>query len=173
MFRWGGVVATGLAIASVAAVSGVPAQAAKPSFRGDGIVRLADGPWVGQGVPPAGGAFETEHELEVLGAGTYSFRFRIVNTGKLRSDFDIAASRWSTPPATCDYKVVRRGKNITKKITESSYVEKALKAGDKTTYKVTISAAASDDQCGLEFKSYPVGHFDRRDSVIITVANTA
>ena len=173
MVRWSRAAATALAASGVASAWGVPAQAAKPAFRGDGIVRLADGPWIGQGVPPPGGAFETEHELEVMGAGTYAFRFRIVNTGKQRSDFDISAARWSTPPATCTYKVVRRGQNITKKITESSYVEKALKAGDKTTYKVTISAAESDDQCGLEFKSYPVGHFDRRDSVIITVANTA
>lgn len=166
-----GTLALALALAVTALVMS-PAEAAarrKP----DVFIRLADGPWVGKGEYFKNTPFETTSELEVPGSGTYDFRFRILNRGTGPDSYDILAGRWSTPPADCSFRVVRRGVNITKKITTTGYVEKGLAAGDKTTYKVRISAGASDDQCSLEFRAASTRDFDKRDIVIATVANTA
>jgi len=169
--RSGGALALALVLAVTALVTS-PAEAAarrKP----DVFIRLVDGPWVGQGEYFKSTPFETTSELEVAGAGTYDFRFRVKNRGTGRDSFSILASRWSTPPAECRFRVVRRGVNITKKITTTGYVEKGLAAGDKTTYRVRISAAGADDQCSLEFRAASTKNFDKRDVVIATVANTA
>jgi hypothetical protein len=164
-------VALALALTATALVA-PPAEAAarrKP----DVFIRLADGPWVGRGEYFTSTPFETTSELEVAGAGTYDFRFRILNRGTVTDSFDILAGRWSTPPADCSFRVVRRGVNITKRITTTGYVEKSLPAGDKTTYKVRISAGGADDQCSLEFRAASTKSFAARDIVIATVANTA
>jgi hypothetical protein len=157
------------ATSATSAAAATAAAKRKP----DGYIRLVDGPWVGRGEYFASTPFETTSELEVQGAGTYAFRYRIHNRGTVRDSFDILAGRWSTPPADCGFKVVRRGVNITKKITTTGYVEESLAAGDKTTYKVRISAGESDDQCSLEFRAASTEDFGKRDVVIATVANTA
>jgi hypothetical protein len=163
--------ALALALAATALVA-PPAEAAAKR-KPDVFIRLVDGPWVGQGEYFTSTPFETTSELEVTGAGTYDFRFRILNRGTRTDSFNVLAGRWSTPPADCKYRVVRRGVNITKKITTTGYVEKSLKSGDKTTYKVRISAGESDDQCSLEFRAASTKSFAARDVVIATVANTA
>ncbi len=139
----------------------------------DVFIRLVDGPWVGKREYFTLTPFETTSELEVQGAGSYRFRFRIQNRGSRRGSFNVLAGRWSTPPADCTYKVVRRGVNLTRKITTTGYVERGLAAGDKTTYKVKIAAAGSDDQCSLEFRAASTRSYAQRDIVIATVANTA
>ncbi len=139
----------------------------------DAFIRLVNGSWVGRGEYHTLTPFETSSELEVHGAGSYRFRFRIQNTGSRRGSYDILAGRWSTPPADCTFEVVRRGVDLTPKITTTGYVEKGLAAGDKTTYKVKITAGAADDQCSLEFRAASTKSFAQRDIVIVTVANTA
>jgi len=138
----------------------------------DVMIRLGDGPWVGAHEYVKTTPFETTSELEITGAGTYDFRFRIVNRGTVRESFNVFASRWSTPPADCEFTVVRRGVDITRKITTTGYVEKGLAAGDKTTYRVRISAGGHDDQCSLELRAASTRNFEKRDVVIATVANT-
>jgi hypothetical protein len=160
-------------LAATLAVSAPTAATVAAKRKPDVYIQLVGGPWVGRNEYFASTPFETTSELEVEGAGSYRFRFRIHNRGKVRDSFDILAGRWSTPPADCGFKVVRRGVNITKKITTSGYVENALAAGDKTTYKVKISAAGDDDQCSLEFRAASTKDFGKRDVVIATVANTA
>jgi hypothetical protein len=167
-----GVLALALALAAPVVVA-VPAEAAAARRKPDVFIRLVDGPWVGQNEYFKSSPFETTSELEVAGAGTYNFRFRIMNRGTGRDSYNILAGRWSTPPADCTFRVVRRGVNITKKITNTGYVEKSLAAGDKTTYRVRISAGGDDDQCSLEFRAASTRNFDKRDIVIATVANTA
>lgn len=165
------VVALSLALAATVLLA--PSVDAAAQRKPDVFIRLADGPWVGKGEYFKNTPFETTSELEVAGAGTYHFRFRIMNRGTRTDSFDILAGRWSTPPADCSFRVVRRGVNLTKRITTTGYVEKSLKAGDKTTYKVRISAGGHDDQCSLEFRAASTSDFDKRDIVIATVANTA
>jgi hypothetical protein len=155
------------------ALAATPAEAAKPNYRGDSMVTEGSG-WVGQGVYIAyNQSFDNKDgEISVKGSGTFHFRYRIRNTGKVRSDFVLFAARWSTPPADCTFKVVRRGINITKTIVNTGYIEKNLKAGDKTTFKVVVGAAEHDDNCSLQFMSNPFGHYSRHDEVVITVGDT-
>jgi hypothetical protein len=160
-------------IVLLAPTSFSPAEAAKPNWRGDSMVQWNAG-WVGQGVYiEYNQSFDNpDGEISIQGAGKYLFKYRIRNTGKLRSSFELFAGRWSTPPAKCTFKVTRRGVNITKQIVNTGYTEKSLKAGDKTTFKVVVGAAAHDDNCSLQFMSYPTGHYADHDEVVITVADT-
>jgi hypothetical protein len=160
-------------LAATLAVSAPTAATVAAKRKPDVYIQLVGGPWVGRNEYFASTPFETTSELEVAGAGTYDFRFRILNRGTVTDSFDILAGRWSTPPADCSFRVVRRGVNITKRITTTGYVEKSLPAGDKTTYKVRISAGGADDQCSLEFRAASTKSFAARDIVIATVANTA
>jgi hypothetical protein len=154
----------------VVTIGASPASAAprKP----DGLIRLAGGGWQGDNVY-MGSAWETEQEIEVAGAGTYGFQYRIQNDGSRYDSIWVKANKWSTPPADCTYKVWLRGKNITRKITQTGVVVRALRPGDKTTFKFRIGAAANDDQCSLEFQAHSETLFTASDGVIATVANTA
>ena len=160
-------------IGLLATASGSPAEAAKPNWRGDSMVTWNAG-WVGQGVYLGyNESFDNQDgEISIQGSGTYQFRYRIRNTGELRSSFELFAGRWSTPPAKCTFKVTRRGVNITKQIVNTGYTERGLKEGDKTTFKVVVGAAAHDDNCSLQFMSYPTGHYGKHDEVVITVGDT-
>lgn len=150
-----------------------PTQAAKPNWRGDSMIAWNSG-WVGQGVYLGyNESFDNvDGEISIQGSGTYQFRYRILNTGKKRSSFELFAGRWSTPPADCTFKVKRRGVNITKTIVNTGYTEKNLKAGDKTTFRVVVGAGQNDDNCSLQFMSYPTGHYSEHDEVVITVGDT-
>ena len=106
-----------------------------------------------------------------LDPGTYSFRYRLQNDGSRRDTINLTGHKWSTPPADCKYKVVRAGRNITRKIIDGIQVN--LKSGDKSTYKVTITAEGNDDQCALEFRANSAANFLKLDYAIFTVANTA
>lgn len=164
----------GLTLTLLATLLPAPAEAAKPARRPDGYVKLASGTeqWVGIKEYFHVTPFETTSELEIPGAGTYRFRYRVMNRGRLHDSIRVLAARWSTPPADCSYKVVRRGQNITRKVTNTGFVER-LQPGDKTTYRVKIGAGEWDDQCSLEFISTSTKNFNRNDHVLITVANTA
>jgi hypothetical protein len=147
-----------------------PASAAprKP----DGILKLVGGDWVGDDVYLQD-AWETEQEVEVAGAGSYDFQYRIQNDGSRYDSIWVKADKWSTPPADCTYKVSLRGRNVTRKITLEGIVVKSLRPGDRTTFKVTIAAEGSDDQCALAFHAHSEKRFTAMDAVIATVANTA
>ncbi len=163
-----------LSCASLIVVTLASPASARPR-QPDGLVRLAGGTgaWIGDDVYSAISPWETEQELEIAGAGTYHFLYRVQNDGSHYDSISVKADKWSTPPAACTYKVVLRGKNITKKITERGVTLKSIRPGDKTTFKFTITAKGDDDQCALEFQAHSTKNFSATDHVIATVANTA
>jgi hypothetical protein len=160
-----------LSCASLIVVTLASPASARPR-KPDGLIRLAGGAWVGNNVYVQD-AWETEQELEIKGAGRYRFEYRIQNDGTRYDSIWVKADKWSTPPAECFYKVVLRGRNITRKITEVGVTVESLRPGDKTTFKVVIGAEAADDQCALEFEAHSETSFTSMDHVIATVANTA
>ncbi len=160
-----------LSCAALIVVTLASPASARPR-RPDGLIRLAGGGWVGDNVYLQD-AWETEQEIEVMGAGRYRFEYRIQNDGTRYDSIWVKADKWSTPPADCFYKVVLRGRNVTRKITEVGVTVRALRPGDKTTFKVEIGAEANDDQCALEFHGHSETSFTAMDAVIATVANTA
>ncbi len=141
----------------------------------DGLIRLAGGTgaWLGDNEYAQSSPWETDQELEIAGAGTYHFLYRVQNDGSRYDSISVKADKWSTPPADCTYKVVLRGKNITRKITERGVTLKSIRPGDKTTFKFTITAKGNDDQCALEFQAHSTKNFSATDHVLATVANTA
>ena len=164
-----------VSIASLIVITlGTPPASAKPR-QPDGLVRLAGGTgaWIGNNVYSAISPWETDQELEIAGAGTYDFLYRVQNDGHRYDSIWVKADKWSTPPATCTYKVILRGKNITRKITERGVTLKSMEPGDKTTFHFTITAKGDDDQCALEFQAHSSKNFSATDHVIATVANTA
>lgn len=164
-----------LALALVVAATALVVSPAEAAVRRqpDVMVRLGDGPWVGAHEYFRTAPFETTSELEVAGAGSHDLRLRIVNRGNVRDSFNVFANRWSTAPAECGFQVVRRGVDLTAKMTTTGYVEKDLAAGDRITYRVRISTDENDGECSLELRAASTRNFEKRDVVIATVANTA